>query len=359
MATLIEDTAITFSDVLIVPQYSEVKSRSNVDIYSEFSSEFHENISLKIPIIGANMRDISGTKMVVELTRLGSMGILHRFMTIEQNVEDYKKICTELKNLNINTLNPGRKFGVSVGVKEEEKERFLKLFEAGARIFCVDVAHGDHILVKEMLEFIRKEVSYSVYIIAGNIATKEAARNLAKWGADCVKVGTGPGFSCMTRAFCGVGVPQLQALIDIWEEVQMLKFVGHRNIKVIADGGIKLTGDVSKALAFSDAVMVGSMISGTSETPGNVYRNPEGQYYKTYGGSASGENKVKSGMSHEFVEGIVRTVPFRGHVKYIIREISDGVKSAFSYSGANNLKEYHDKVILRKISGGGKAESKI
>lgn len=345
MATLIKETAITFSDVLIVPQYSEVLSRVHVDITSDMGP-----FKLRVPIISANMKDITGAKMAYELSKLGALGILHRFMPIEENVNAFYDCMIDEDN------NP-YSVGVSVGVKEEEKERFLALKKAGAKIFCVDVAHGDHILVKNMLTFIRENSDRKdTYVIAGNIATKESAINLIEWGTDCLKCGIGPGAACMTRANAGVGVPQLTALKEI-KEMLIEKNLTH--IKLISDGGIKNTGDIAKALAYADAVMVGSILSGTSETPGAVFQNPEGQFYKTYGGSASGENKVKSGNANRFVEGVVKTVPFKGHVKYIIRKIEDGVRSAFSYSDAKNLKEFQENVILRMISGGGKSESKI
>jgi len=160
---------------------------------------------------------------------------------------------------------------------------------------------------------------------------------------------------CETRKNTGVGVPQLTAL----KEIRKAIFDNKLDIKVIADGGIQYFGDVPKAMVFADAVMVGSMISGTSETPGHVYQDDEGKFYKTYGGSSSGENKVKNGEMNRFVEGMVKTVQFRGHVKYILHKIEDGLRSALSYSGAWNIKEFHEKAILREISGGGRKESKI
>jgi len=156
---------------------------------------------------------------------------------------------------------------------------------------------------------------------------------------------------CETRKNTGVGVPQLHALMEIKEAM-----VG---LPVISDGGIKYPGDVAKALKYSDAVMIGSLFSGTAETPGHVYKNVEGQFYKTYGGSSSGENKVKNGNQNSFVEGVIKTVPFKGHVKYIVREIEDSLRSSFSYSGSLNLKNFQERSILKEISSGAKMESKI
>ncbi len=333
---------ITFSDVLIEPQYSEIPSRSVVDVSSDMGK-----FKLTLPIISSNMRDITGEKMCIEMATLGGLGILHRYMSIEDNVEMVKRIQTKASS--------PYSFGVSIGVKEEEKKRFYDLYNIGVRLFCIDQAHGHCLMMKDMLKWVRNSVGKEVYIIAGNIATYQAVVDLTKWGADCCKCGIGPGAPCTTRKNSGVGVPQLTALHEIRKAIVLERL----NVKLIADGGIQYPGDVSKALKFADAVMVGSVLSGTTETPGHVYQNPEGQFYKTYAGSASGENKVKGGGENKFVEGIVKTVPFRGHVKYIIHKIEDGLRSALSYSGAWNLKEFQEKAILREISFGSKIESKI
>jgi len=336
---------ITFSDVMFEPQYSEVRSRKEVDLSSKLGKT-----NMRIPLISANMKDITGVKMVIEIARCGGLGILHRFMSVEDNVESFKEV---VKGVSFNCPTSDEAIwyvGVSVGVKDYERLRFLKLYSAGARLFCVDVAHGHSILVKEMIEFMR-ENSKDIYIIAGNIATVQAAKDLIIWGANALKCGIGPGEICITRKMTGVGVPQLHALMEIRQSD-----VG---APIISDGGIRASGDVAKALKYSDAVMIGSLFSGTTETPGNVYKNTEGQFYKTYGGSSSGENKVKSGDQNSFVEGVIKTVPFKGHLKYIIKEIEEGLRSSFSYSGAINLKEFQRRSVLRQISSGAKIESKI
>jgi IMP dehydrogenase len=202
-----------------------------------------------------------------------------------------------------------------------------------------------------MITWLRSLNYKDLVIIAGNIATTEAAKDLSTWGVDIVKVGIGPGSVCQTRQRTGVGVPQLSALEDVFSELSREDL----HTGVIADGGIMQIGDVPKALKWSHGVMIGSLLSGTSETPGDVYRNPQGEYYKVYGGSASGENMEEN----NFVEGMMKTVPFRGKVKYILREIEHGIRSAFSYVGANNLKEFQEKCEFQEISNGGKQESKL
>lgn len=339
---------LTFSDILIEPQYSEVLSRKNVCTMSTLS----KHVALAVPVISANMRNITDKKMAVEVYKCGGLGILHRFNTICEVVAEYRNACSGI-------CYPQDHFGVSIGVKEEDKLRFTALYEAGARIFCIDVAHGDHVLVKNMFEWIQQELgSYlrpEVTLIAGNVATAIGAKHLVEWGADVVKVGIGGGSVCETRRNTGVGIPQFSALqdIDALREQEGYEFA------IISDGGIVHIGDVAKAMIFADAVMVGSLIAGTSETPGKVFRDQDDQFYKVYGGSASGENKMSSGHEPQFVEGIMKAVPFRGHVKHILREVHQGLQSAFSYSGAKNLQEFQAKVKWNEISTGSRIESKI
>lgn len=341
------DPAGTYTDYLIKPKYSEIQTRSSIDLSVKIG-----NAKLKLPVISSNMKTITGPKMAATISKYGGIGLLHRFCTIEQNVEMYK----EANSLVVEPYTEN--IGVSIGVKEDDKERFEKLYMAGSRIFCIDVAHGHHIHVKNMLKWINNDILIwdrsgrsKVTIIAGNIATPEAYYDMCQWGADAVKVGIGPSPVCRTRYNTGVGVPQLYALQSILEESMKIE----NPIHIIADGGISHVGDISKALKYADAVMIGSMIAGTSETPGQVFRNEDNEFYKVYGGSASGENKGEN----RFVEGVVKTVKFRGKVKYILREIEQGLQSAFSYTGSNNHMEYQSNCELIRISSGSNKESKI
>jgi len=341
--------AYTFSDVLIEPKYSEVLSRKTVDISTNLCG-----INLKLPIISANMSNITGPNMVIEMCLCGGMGILHRFNTIENAVTEFEYVHNHMVFWPDYAGAPKTDaplVGVSIGVQEQDKQRFDKLYEAGANIFDIDVAHGHHILVKNMLNWITARKLPDIVIIAGNIATRHAAIDLAQWGANVVKCGIGSGKTCLTRSNTGVGVPQLYMLETIKETINQYNLP----IKIISDGGINMVGDIAKALKFADAVMLGNMLSGTTETPGSVYKNPEGQFYKTYGGSTSGENKGEN----KFVEGMMKTVPFRGKVKYILKEIREGLQSAFSYCDASNLKEFQENCEFIHISEGAMRESKI
>jgi len=343
---------ITFSDILIKPQYSEIESRQNIDISSNMGK-----LVLSLPIVSSNMPQITGWKMAVEMCNNGGLGILHRFMSIEDNVKEYNMAISHVNKACWQTL-----VGVSVGVKNEEKKRFDKLYEAGARLITIDIASGHSKLMKEMVKWIRartqtniRSASAEVILIAGNIATPEAVMDLEEWGADIAKIGIGGGSVCRTRSNTGVGVCQLQAIMDISRVAK---------IPTISDGAIKTAGDVAKALIFTDAVMIGGVLAGCSETPGSAFAEPgtdltNRTYYKLFGGSASQENKESNNQSGRFSEGETIKVPFKGHCKYLLREISDGLKSCFSYCNARNLYEYRQKVKYSIITSSGKEESKF
>jgi len=241
--------------------------------------------------------------------------------------------------------------GVSIGVnKEKDLKRFCALQDVGAKLFTIDVAHGHHILVYEMLQLINEHRGKNTVIIAGNVATIEGAYCLKQWGADIIKIGIGPGLACTTRKKTGVGVPQLRALRDIRKSFP--------NIKLIADGGIRNDGDIAKALKYADAVMVGSYVAGTTETPGPVFQTVDGAFYKVYRGSASAESKSK-GNNVRNVEGIAMEVPFRGEVEYILRTTRENLQSAFSYSGCSRLAEFQQRAILTAINATAQRESKL
>lgn len=334
----------TFNDVLIQPNYSEIRSRKSVDISSSLGE-----LNLDIPVISANMKTVTGPRMTLEMGERGAWGILHRFNTIEGAVEDYNLAKSQMP-------------GVSIGVNGDYKERFEALYNAGARYFCIDIAHGHSIMMKETLEYIKSEQS-DIYVMAGNVATPKGATDLADWGANAVKVGIGPGSMCQTRTNTGVGVPQLWALEQIASKRSMVPGIVNRSldsVEIIADGGIKTVGDIAKALKYADHVMLGSFFAGCHETPGDVYKRKNGSRYKVYGGSAAANNKTTdNGRKPEFVEGVTEEVDLNDHVKFLLKEIKEGVQSAFSYVGANNLKEYQKKCEFIHLSGGGKDESKF
>jgi IMP dehydrogenase len=354
MATKLNKKFLSFSEIFIVPQYSEIETRDKVD-----TSSLIGPLRLDLPIISANMTSITDVGMAVSMAESGGFGILPRFNTNKEA----GAVFIEAKN---RTTHP---IGVSIGVHEVDKIRFKELFRAGARVFCIDVAHGHHVKVKNMLSWIRKNYGFyrdgewdkanldiSPIIIAGNVASHWGVKDLHTWGADIIKVGVGPGSCCQTRRNTGVGVPQFGLLEDIDYQYKLADL---QVPPLISDGGIKYPSDVVKALIFSNAVMVGGIIAGTTETPGHVYENEHGGLYKKFGGSASGESKVSNGGTNRFVEGHMTDVPFRGKVKYILLKIQEGLKSGISYSGANNIPEFKECVIYGEMSLGGTIESKL
>ena len=365
---------ITFSDVLIEPQLSSVKSRSDVSLTSDFSK-----FAIDLPVFSSNMPDVTEYKMAITMWENGGMGILHRFMSIEENVTQYKAACDEIYRaalpLNRKVL-AGYECGVSIGIQDEERERFEVLYAAGARLFCIDIAHGHSEGMRRMIEWIRShETMNDVYIIAGNVATGQGAIDLASWGANAIKVGIGPGRVCTTRSRTGIGVSQFTAIDRVYEALESMGCFGEhletggiiiRPMRIIADGGIRTSGDVGKALIRSHGVMLGGVFAGTLETPGPVFTEPgtdliDRRYFKYYGGSASAENKIANGngCKPKFVEGERIKVPLKGHAKYLMDEIREGVQSTFSYSNAKTLEEYHSRVKWNGISSGAKEESKI
>ena len=345
---------ISFSDILIEDQFSDVGSRDvDVDISSNVGG-----LLLNLPLFSSNMPQITEWKMAVEMVNHGGMGILHRFQDIESNVQEYRKaieeVCIKLRSC---SQNISHLVGVSIGIKDDGKERFDALYEEGARTFCIDIAHGHCTQMKDMVGWISNKAK-DVIIIAGNIATARAALDFAEWGVNVAKVGIGPGSVCKTRSNAGVGTAQFTAIKNVYDALHGISSMG-----ILADGGIRSGGDFAKAMIYSDAVMVGAVLAGTSETPGRAFAEPgtdltNRTWYKMYGGNASGENKDASGKSVKFVEGEMLKIPFKGHAKYMLREMKEGLQSAMSYSGSRTLSEYKKKVKWRLISGSSSIESK-
>lgn len=332
------DEKLSYDDVNILPKYSEISSRDNVDISTEICG--HE---LDIPVIAAPMESVMGMDMHVALTNHGANGIFHRFNGNTQ----YRDLrwCRENKG----ELIP------ATGIHPSEYR--LGVYNSyGVNTILIDVAHGHHQYVKETLEFIKNNFDFN--IIAGTVATPEAAVDLVKWGADCLRVGIGAGSCCTTREKTGVGVPMISCIRKIAEEVETrnreLHQVRDNPITVIADGGIKSAGDICKALAAgADAVMAGSLFAGTNEAPGEIIE-VDGKKMKKYYGSASFEQKGEQ----NYVEGVSSLVPYKGSVVDILKDIKDGIRSSFSYVGASNLEEFHENAELIKVSQNGHKRGK-
>jgi IMP dehydrogenase len=287
------------------------------------------------------MDTITELDMVIELDMLGGMGIIHRFMSIEKQ----SNMTNTLYTYNV-------KFGAAIGVTGDWFERAQELVKNGCNVLLIDVAHGHHKLVGEAIERIKN--IQGVEVVAGSVATREAVQYLCEKGADAIRVGIGNGSLCETRIRTGVGIPQVTALLDC---VAVADTFG---CPTIADGGVRNIGDVCKGLACgADTIMLGSLLSGTKESPGEIEKVgkwPNEQLYKKYRGSASLDSK-KSRGDNKNVEGNHKVIPYKGKVKRIIGDIQEGISSAFSYVGANNISEYHSKVELIEVTRAGQVEA--
>jgi len=251
----------------------------------------------------------------------------------------------------------------ATSVGEAGYARSEALIEAGVDLVVVDTAHGHSRRVLESVTRI-KRLSNAVEVVAGNIATGEGARALIDAGADCIKVGIGPGSICTTRIVAGVGVPQLTAIMDAVEVARETK------TPVIADGGIKYSGDLAKAIAAGgDCAMVGSLLAGTDETPGEVFLF-QGRSYKSYRGMGSVSAMARGSADRYFQqeikdalklvpEGIEGQVPYKGPVANVLHQLAGGLRAAMGYVGAKNLAEFHDKAEFVRISGAGLRESHV
>ncbi len=335
---------LSFDDVLLEPRYSDISSRNNVSVETELKSK-NKKIVLKNPLISANMDTVTEAEMAIAMAERGGLGIIHRFLEIEEQVAQVKKVKEK-----------GLIVGAAVGVKNGESERAKKLVEAGVDILVVDIAHGHSLHAIETIKDIKKKFP-DVFIIAGNTATKEGFKDLVSAGADTVKVGIGPGSACTTRMATGFGVPQLSAIMEC------AKISKKTGVSLIADGGIRRSGDMVKALAAgADAVMMGGMFAGTDEAPGEVVE-VDGKKYKKYRGMASASaSKTRptngNGEKNEvFEEGVSGLVSYKGKVGDIVDSMLKGIKSGLSYAGARNFKELRKKAIFVKITPSGFRES--
>ena len=327
---------LSYDDVLLVPQYSDIRSRSECDT----SVKLGPGVELSIPVISSCMDTVTEDAMAVEMASLGGIGVIHRYNSPQEQLDIAKKAIQELHSSPI---------AAAIGVTDDYLERAKLLVNVGISALCVDVAHGHHILVKDALEKLRNEFGKDLCIIAGNVATLEGINDLSDWGANAVRCNIGGGSICSTRIQTGHGVPGLQTIFDCAKT--------DRDVKIIADGGIKNSGDAVKALAAgADCIMLGSMLSGTAESPGDIIYS-EGQKRKAYRGMASPEAQFDWRGRSSSLEGISTTVPYKGDVRGIINILMQGVRSGFSYSGCRSLNELHVKAKFIRQTGSGAQES--
>jgi IMP dehydrogenase len=349
--------ALSFDDVLIVPKYSEIASRANVNTTVNFLGE---NI---FPLISSNMDSVTGADMAKAMLEEGCQAALHRFQSVEDNVKMFKQAPRSI---------------VSIGLGDAELERAAALLNAGATKFLIDVAHGANVEVVRQTKALRLLVGPKNKIIVGNFATGESIKTFLyhlgdKYAIDAVKVGIGGGSACTTRIVTGCGLPTLHSVIDCRSA----------GLPIIADGGIRNSGDFAKALtAGASVVMVGKLLAGSDESSGElktiyfddseVYlkdlREPLSNFLKSsnlrkgkksYRGSASLESYEAQGKTakHRTPEGESFLIPYSGPVKNTIQTLDAGLRSAMSYVGASNITEFQERAELVQITNAGVVES--
>ena len=326
-------TAYSFDDVLLRPQHSKIVSRSdiNLDLDIETNSPMH------LPLFASPMDTIMSAEMAQVVYEAGGRGIMHRYCEVEEQARV------------ISTVSKQAEVFAAVGVTGDYYDRAHAVLEAGATGLCVDVAHGDHILARDAVKSLRSEFPYT-HIMAGNVATLQAFDLLAEAGATSIRVGVGGGSICSTRIQTGHGVPTFQSVLDC--------SVSSSDALLIADGGIKNSGDIVKALAAgADAVMVGRMLAGTKETPGSVIANPGAPPVKVYRGMASPEAQIEWRGKYSSNEGVSRTVSLKGSAREVLFEIDRRVRSGLSYSGARNIRELQARADFLVQTSAGARES--
>jgi IMP dehydrogenase len=462
--------ALSYDDVLLVPHYSDIPSRKQI----ELSTMFSRRIKLNVPVVSANMDTVTGAEMAIHMARAGGMGIIHRFQTAEEEADEVRRVkraeslfihdpitigknamlrealalmvrnhvtgvivvsddriiegiltardirfktntsvlvkelmtpkekvvtalhtITSEEALKILDKNKIEKLplvdengklsglitatdykktkespraskdkrgrllvGAAIGVKDG-MERAELLVKAGVDALVIDIAHGHHISCVELVKKLKKKFP-AVDIVAGNVATAEGTLALIKAGADAVKVGIGPGAACSTRIVAGSGVPQFTAVMDCALVANKLK------IPIIADGGIKNSGDLAKAIgAGAGSVMIGNLFSGSKESPGEYYIEG-GEAFKIYRGLASRDASIDMVLrgdkdiarQERAPEGIGYRVTFKGEVRKILQGLIDGLQSGMSYTGARDIQEFWKKAEFVQITGEGMKESK-
>jgi inosine-5''-monophosphate dehydrogenase (EC 1.1.1.205) len=327
---------LSYDDVLIQPQRSTVNSRSEVDL----SAELAPGLELSLPITGAAMDTVTETTLATALSAEGGLGVIHRFLPPAEQADMITRVRSE-----------GQRAAGAVGIADGFHHRAEVLADAGSAAIVVDVAHGH---MERCIDAVADLAgSFDLPLIAGNVATGEGALDLAAAGADCVKVGVGPGSHCTTRRVAGAGVPQLTAVMDA---VTALDGDGAQ-ATVIADGGIQTSGGLTKALiAGADAVMLGGLLSGTTEAPGEVVDRENGKFKLSRGMASQEANDERTDRDLEIgaSEGVAGLTPYRGDLSEVIGELAAGVRSGLSYCGGRTLPEARDGAVFIKCPPGAK-----
>ena len=335
---------LCFDDVLLEPQYSEIQSRHNIEImFTDIDDNLLQvgNQEMKLPIFASPMDTVVDASSAAIMSQEGITPILHRYCSIERQAADYYEA----------TQNSATPVGIAIGVTGDYEERACELYDHGCRIFCLDVAHGHHYLMKDALKNMRDVFGNEIYLMAGNVATRTAFQDLVQWGANFVRCGIGGGSVCSTRIVTGHGIPTLQTILDCSHA---------ENIDdgyIVADGGLRSSGDIVKAFAAgADAVMLGSMLSCHDESPG-ITKIHHGVPYKNYRGMASKDAQTDWRGYVSVTEGVNSWRPSQGKLKDTIRNIVAGMKSGCSYSGVERLTDLSTFANFVRVSANSVQES--
>ncbi|NBV11804.1 MAG: guanosine monophosphate reductase [Actinobacteria bacterium] len=342
---------LTYDDVLLLPDASDV-------VPSEVSTktQLTRDIQLEIPLVSSAMDTVTESTMAIAMAKAGGIGIIHRNLSIDEQVTHVKLV----KGANLLV-------GAAVGVGDDGYERAQALIEIGVDVVVVDTAHGHHRAVLDAISRIKKSFPKQE-IIGGNVATRAGAQALINAGADAVKVGVGPGSICTTRVVAGVGVPQVTAVMEA------AKACKKADIPLIADGGLQYSGDIAKAIVSgADSVMLGSLLAGCEESPGELIEI-DGRKYKSYRGMGSLGAMQSRGTKKSFSkdrymqddvlaedklvpEGIEGKVAYRGPVSEVVHQLVGGLRSGMGYAGAEDISALQKRGRLIQITSAGLQES--
>lgn len=347
---------LTFDDVLLLPGFTNFKRQE-----ADLTTVLHPRIVLKLPIISSPMDTVTEEVMAIAIAKAGGLGIIHRNLEVRKQAQMVKNVKKEDKLL----------VGAAVGAGPDMEERVKALIDAKADVIVVDSGHGHAQSIVDAVKYIKK-IKKSQVVMAGNVATAEGAKALINAGADILRIGVGPGSICTTRIVTGMGVPQMTAIFEVMNAVRTAPLrqgsAGRRQVTVVADGGIRQMGDMAKALAAgAHAVMLGSMLAGHAEAPGEVV-TIDGKKYKQYRGMGSvasmkkgsaeryGQSKALPGAKL-IAEGVEGLVPAKGEVADFLEQASGALQSAFYYIGGRTLSEFQKKARFIRITNAGLRES--
>jgi IMP dehydrogenase len=336
-----EGKQLCFDDILMVPQYADIESRSEINLRMTIGRAETAH-AMSLPIIAAPMDTVCESEMAVAMRDNGGLGIIHRYNSLEKQVKEAKK--TSEKQI---------AFGAAVGARGDYLDRAYQLVLAGASMILIDTANGHSEYTIKAVSNLRKLIGRKIHIMAGNVSTYDGFARLSDAGANSVRVGIGGGSVCTTRIMTGHGVPTLASVMSIKSKIQ-----NNCPTSIIADGGIRNSGDALKAFAAgADAIMLGSKLAGCEEAPGTIYINENGRF-KTFRGMASREAQQDAFGRVSVAEGVSTMVKYTGKVSETLNEFRGGLASGCSYTGVTSLKELYSEAMYVEVTPLSLNESK-